>query len=35
MKIFNSDSVEPKDAGAGTSKVKVRWLINEEKGAKK
>jgi quercetin dioxygenase-like cupin family protein len=33
MKIFNSDSVEPKDAGAGTSKVKVRWLINEEKGA--
>lgn len=34
MKIQNYRSVEPKDAGAGTSKVKVRWLIDEETGAK-
>ena len=34
MKIFNYDSVELKDAGAVTSKVKVRWLINEKMGAK-
>lgn len=33
MKILNYNSVEPKDAGAGTSKVKVRWLIDEETGA--
>ena len=34
MKILNYSSVEPKDAGAGTSKVKVRWLIDEKLGAK-
>lgn len=34
MKTLNYDSVEAKDAGAGTSKVKVRWLKNEEMGAK-
>ena len=33
MKILNYSSVEPKDAGAGTSKVTIRWLINEETGA--
>ena len=33
MKILNYNSVETNDAGAGTSKVKVRWLINEEMGA--
>ncbi len=33
MKILNYNSVEAKDAGAGTSKVKVRWLIDEETGA--
>ena len=34
MKILNYGSVEPKDAGAGTSKVKIRWLIDEKTGAK-
>ena len=34
MKILNYSSVEPKDAGEGTSKVKVRWLIDEKTGAK-
>ena len=34
MKILNYSSVEPKDAGAGTSKAKVRGLIDEETGAK-
>ena len=33
MKIINYNSVEAKDAGAGTSKVNVRWLISEENGA--
>ena len=33
MKIYNYDSVEAKDAKAGASKVKVRWLINKEMGA--
>ena len=32
MKIFNYDSVETKDAGPGTSKVTVRWLIDHEIG---
>jgi quercetin dioxygenase-like cupin family protein len=34
MNIFHFENIEAKDAGAGTSKVKVRWLINEEIGAK-
>ena len=34
MKIFNYNSVETKDGGAGTSEVKVRWLIDEKLGAK-
>lgn len=34
LKIQNYSSVEPKDAGAGTSKVKIRWLIDEETRAK-
>ena len=33
MKILNYKRVEAKDAGAGTSKVNVRWLLNEEYGA--
>jgi quercetin dioxygenase-like cupin family protein len=33
MKIINFDRVERKDVGEGASKVKVRWLINEEMGA--
>ena len=34
MKILNYSSVEPKDAGEGTSKVTIRWLIDEKTGAK-
>ena len=34
MKIQNYTSVESKDAGPGTPKVTVRWLIDEETGAK-
>ena len=34
MKILNYTSVEAKDAGVGTSKVNIRWLINDEMGAK-
>ena len=33
MKINNYEGIEAKDAGPGTSKVKVRWLIDEETGA--
>ena len=34
MRLLKSNSVEPKDAGSGTSKVTVRWVIDEETGAK-
>jgi quercetin dioxygenase-like cupin family protein len=34
MKILNYSSVEPKDAGEGTSKVTIRWLIDKKTGAK-
>ena len=34
MNIFHFDSVEAKDAEGGSSKVKVRWLITEELGAR-
>ena len=34
MKIFHYTNVEAKDAGAGTSKLNVRWLITKEIGAK-
>ena len=34
MKILYYDHVEPKDAGAESSKVSVRWLITEGMGAK-
>jgi quercetin dioxygenase-like cupin family protein len=34
MKILNYGSVESKDAGEGTSKVTIRWLIDEKTGAK-
>ncbi len=34
MKILNYSSVEPKDAGEGTSKVTIRWLIDKKIGAK-
>ncbi|MCW4045378.1 MAG: cupin domain-containing protein [Candidatus Bathyarchaeota archaeon] len=30
MKIFNYNTVQAKDAGEGTSKVAVRWLITKE-----
>ena len=33
MKIFNYNIVETMDGEAGTSKVKVRWLIDQEMGA--
>jgi quercetin dioxygenase-like cupin family protein len=33
MKIFHYRDVETKDAGKGTSKVRVRWLITKETGA--
>ena len=34
MRIFHYDSVEALDAEGGSSKVKVRWLITKEMGAK-
>lgn len=34
MEILNYLSVNAKDAGKGTSKVKIRWLIDEKIGAK-
>ena len=34
MKIFNYTSIEEQDAGPGTSKVTIRWLIGEDTGAK-
>jgi len=34
MKIFHYTDIEAKDAGAGTSKLNVRWLISKEIGAK-
>jgi len=33
MKAFHYQDVEAKDAGEGTSKLSVRWLITEEMGA--
>ena len=33
MKIFHYRDVEAKDAGEGTSEVRVRWLITKEMGA--
>ena len=33
MNVFHYDGVEAKDAGAETSKVKIRWLIDEKIGA--
>lgn len=33
MEIFNYIDVEAKDAGEGTSKLSVRWLITKEMGA--
>jgi quercetin dioxygenase-like cupin family protein len=33
MKIFHYQDVEAKDAGEGTSKLNVRWLITKEMGA--
>jgi quercetin dioxygenase-like cupin family protein len=33
MKIFNYETVELEDAGAGTAGVKVRWVIGEKTGA--
>ena len=34
MKIFHYRDVKAKDAGEGSSKLKVRWLITKEMGAK-
>jgi quercetin dioxygenase-like cupin family protein len=34
MKLFRYTDVEAKDAGEGTSKLNVRWLISKEIGAK-
>jgi len=34
MKIFQYQNVEAKDADEGTSKLRVRWLITKEIGAK-
>jgi quercetin dioxygenase-like cupin family protein len=34
MKFFHYLDVEAKDAGEGTSKLSVRWLITKEMGAK-
>ena len=34
MKIFHYENVKAKDAEGESSKVKIRWLINEEIGAK-
>lgn len=33
MKILNYKDVEPKEAGEGASRVKMRWLISKEIGA--
>ena len=33
MNVFHYDSVEAKDAGPETSKVNIRWLIDEKIGA--
>lgn len=33
MKIFPYQTVEAKDAGEGTSKLTIRWLITKETGA--
>jgi quercetin dioxygenase-like cupin family protein len=33
VKVFNYQSVEAKEVGEGSSKVKVRWLITKEIGA--
>lgn len=33
MKVFHHRNVEAKDAGRGTSKLSVRWLITKEIGA--
>jgi quercetin dioxygenase-like cupin family protein len=33
MKVFPYSDVEAKDAGEGTSKLKVRWLITKDIGA--
>jgi quercetin dioxygenase-like cupin family protein len=33
MKIFHYRDVEAKDAGEGTSRLSVRWLITKEMGA--
>lgn len=34
MKTFHYTDVEAKDAGAGTSKLTIRWLLTKEMGAK-
>jgi quercetin dioxygenase-like cupin family protein len=34
MKILHYTDIEAKDAGTGTSKLNIRWLINKETGAK-
>jgi quercetin dioxygenase-like cupin family protein len=34
MKLFHYDTVKAKDADDGASKLKVRWLITKEIGAK-
>jgi quercetin dioxygenase-like cupin family protein len=34
MKAFHYEDVEAKDAGEGTAKLKIRWLITKEIGAK-
>jgi len=34
LKIFHYTDVEAKDAGGGSRKLKVRWLITKETGAK-
>ena len=34
LKILHYTDVEAKDAGAGTSKLNIRWLITKETGAK-
>lgn len=34
LKLSHYTDVEPKDAGKGTSKLNIRWLITREDGAK-
>ena len=34
MRIFHYDAVKAKDAEEGASKLKIRWLITKEMGAK-